>query len=105
MERDVGNMEEKNTYTTQTPVIGTGRRRRKDPMENLLAHLTHDIGGVLKLLWFAVGSFLSFFGAVMTTMIPMNPEARYLWLGFCLATAGISLVLMIKALSTPAVEE
>jgi len=55
-------------------------------------------------LGFAVGSFLSFFGAVMTTMIPMNPQARYLWLGFCLVTAAVSLVLMIKALSKP-VEE
>ena len=70
-----------------------------------MAHLTHDIGGVLKLLWFAVGSFLSFFGAVMTTMIPMNSGARYLWLAFCLVTAAISLVLMIKALSKPVVEE
>jgi hypothetical protein len=98
-------MEAKQVNETQIPVISTGRRRRKDPMENLLEHLTHDTGGVIKLLWFAVGSFLSFFGAVMTTMIPMNPGVRYLWLGFCLATAAISLVLMVKALSTPAVEE
>jgi hypothetical protein len=98
-------MEAKQQDKTQSPVISTGRRRRKDPAENLLAHLIHDTGGVLKLMWFAVGSFLSFFGAVMTTMIPMNSEARYLWLGFCLLTAVVSLVLMIKALSTPAVEE
>jgi hypothetical protein len=93
------------TNETPSPVISTGRRRRKDPAENLLAYLTHDTGGVLKLLGFAVGSFLSFFGAMMTTMVSMNSESRYLWLGFCLATAAISLVLMIKALSAPAVEE
>jgi hypothetical protein len=98
-------MEAKQQDRTQSPVISSGRRRRKDPAENLLAHLAHDTGGVLKLLGFAVGSFLSFFGAVMTTMIPMNPQARYLWLGFCLVTAAVSLVLMIKALSTPVVEE
>ena len=98
-------MEAKQEVKTQLPVISTGRRRRKDPAENLLVHLTHDTGGVLKLLAFAVGSFLSFFGAVMTTMIPMNPQVRYLWLGFCLVTAAVSLVLMIKALSKPVVEE
>jgi len=97
-------MEAKQQDKTQSPVISSGRRRRKDPAENLLAHLTHDTGGVLKLLWFAVGSFLSFFGAVMTTMIPMNSQTRYLWLAFCVVTAAISLVLMIKALSKP-VEE
>jgi hypothetical protein len=98
-------MEAKHQDRTQSPVISTGRRRRKDPAENLLTHLTHDTGGALKLLGFAVGSFLSFFGAMMTTMIPMNHELRYLWLGFCLVTAAISLVLMIKALQTPVVEE
>ena len=98
-------MEAKQEQKTQTPVISTGRRRRKDPAENLLIHLTHDTGGVLKLLAFAVGSFLSFFGAVMTTMIPMNSQVRYLWLAFCLVTAAVSLVLMIKALSKPVVEE
>lgn len=98
-------MEAKQQDKTQSPVISTGGRRRKDPAENLLAHLTHDAGGVLKLLGFAVGSFLSFFGAVMTTMIPMNSQARYLWLAFCLVTAALSLVLMIKALQTPVVEE
>jgi hypothetical protein len=98
-------MEAKQENKTQTPVISTAWRRRKDPAENLLAHLAHDTGGVLKLLWFAVGSFLSFFGAVMTTMIPMNPGVRYLWLGFCLAAAATSLVLMVKALSSPVVEE
>jgi hypothetical protein len=98
-------MEAKQQDKTQSPVISTGRRRRRDPAENLLAHLTHDTGGMVKLLWFAVGSFLSFFGAVMTTMVPMNPGARYLWLAFCLVTAAISLVLMIKALSKPVVEE
>jgi hypothetical protein len=97
-------MEAKQQDKTQSPVISSGRRRKKDPAENLLAHLTHDTGGVLKLLWFAVGSFLSFFGAVMTTMIPMNSQARYLWLAFCIVTAAVSLVLMIKALSKP-VEE
>ena len=97
-------MEAKQEEKTQTPVISTGRRRRKDPAENLLIHLTHDTGGVLKLLAFAVGSFLSFFGAVMTTMIPMNSQTRYLWLAFCIVTAAVSLVLMIKALSKP-VEE
>jgi hypothetical protein len=98
-------MEAKQEEKTQTPVISTGRRRRKDPAENLLIHLTHDTGGVLKLLAFAVGSFLSFFGAVMTTMIPMTSQVRYLWLAFCLVTAAVSLVLMIKALSKPVVEE
>jgi hypothetical protein len=98
-------MEAKQEEKTQTPVISTGRRRRKDPAENLLVHLTHDTGGVLKLLAFAVGSFLSFFGAVMTTMIPMNSQVRYLWLAFCLVSAAVSLVLMIKALSKPVVEE
>ena len=98
-------MEAKQEVKTQSPVISSGRRRRKDPAENLLTHLTHDTGGVLKLLWFAVGSFLSFFGAVMTTMIPMNHQERYLWLAFCVVTAAVSLVLMVKALSTPAVEE
>ena len=97
-------MEAKQQDKTQSPVISSERRRRKDPAENLLAHLTHDTGGVLKLLWFAVGSFLSFFGAVMTTMIPMNSQTRYLWLAFCIVTAAVSLVLMIKALSKP-VEE
>jgi len=97
-------MEAKQQDKTQSPVISSGRRRRKDPAENLLAHLTHDTGGVLKLLWFAVGSFLSFFGAVMTTMIPMNSQTRYLWLAFCIVTAAVSMVLMIKALSKP-VEE
>jgi hypothetical protein len=97
-------MEAKQQDKTQSPVISSGRRRRKDPAENLLAHLTHDTGGVLKLLWFAVGSFLSFFGAVMTTMIPMNAQTRYLWLAFCIVSAAVSLVLMIKALSKP-VEE
>ena len=97
-------MEAKQQDKTQSTVISTGRRRRRDPAESLLAHLTHDTGGLLKLMWFAVGSFLSFFGAVMTTMIPMNPGARYLWLAFCLVTAAVSLVLMIKALSKP-VEE
>ena len=97
-------MEAKEQDKTQSPVISSGRRRKKDPAENLLAHLTHDTGGVLKLLWFAVGSFLSFFGAVMTTMIPMNSQTRYLWLAFCIVTAAVSLVLMIKALSKP-VEE
>ena len=97
-------MEAKQEVKTQLPVISTGRRRKKDPAENLLAHLTHDTGGLLKLMWFAVGSFLSFFGAVMTTMIPMNSGARYLWLAFCLVAVAISLVLMIKALSKP-VEE
>ncbi|HEY2423775.1 MAG TPA: hypothetical protein VGH55_06705 [Chthoniobacterales bacterium] len=97
-------MEAKQQDKTQSPVISSGRRRKKDPAENLLAHLTHDTGGVLKLLWFAVGSFLSFFGAVMTTMIPMNSQTRYLWLAFCIVTAAVSLVLMIKALSKP-VEE
>jgi hypothetical protein len=98
-------MEAKQINITQSPAIGTGRRRRKDPAENLLAYLTHDTGGVLKLLGFAVGSFLSFFGAMMTTFVSSQPEARYLWLGFCLVTAAISLILMISALSTPAVEE
>jgi hypothetical protein len=97
-------MEAKQQDKTQSPVISSGRRRKKDPAENLLAHLTHDTGGVLKLLWFAVGSFLSFFGAVMTTMIPMNSQTRYLWLAFCIVTAAVSMVLMIKALSKP-VEE
>ena len=97
-------MEAKQQDKTQSPVISSGRRRKKDPAENLLAHLTHDTGGVLKLLWFAVGSFLSFFGAVMTTMIPMNSQTRYLWLAFCIVTAAVSLVLMVKALSKP-VEE
>jgi hypothetical protein len=97
-------MEAKQQLKTQSPVISSGRRRRRDPADNLLAHLTHDTGGVLKLLWFAVGSFLSFFGAVMTTMIPMNSQTRYLWLAFCVVTAAVSLVLMIKALSKP-VEE
>jgi len=97
-------MEAKQQDKTQSPVISSGRRRRKDPAENLLAHLTHDTGGVLKLLWFAVGSFLSFFGAVMTTMIPMDSQTRYLWLAFCIVTAAVSMVLMIKALSKP-VEE
>jgi hypothetical protein len=97
-------MEAKQQDKTQSPVISSGLRRKKDPAENLLAHLTHDTGGVLKLLWFAVGSFLSFFGAVMTTMIPMNSQTRYLWLAFCIVTAAVSLVLMIKALSKP-VEE
>jgi hypothetical protein len=97
-------MEAKQQDKTQSPVISSGRRRKTDPAENLLAHLTHDTGGVLKLLWFAVGSFLSFFGAVMTTMIPMNSQTRYLWLAFCIVTAAVSLVLMIKALSKP-VEE
>jgi hypothetical protein len=97
-------MEAKQQDKTQSPVISSGRRRKKDPAENLLAHLTHDTGGVLKLLWFAVGSFLSFFGAVMTTMIPMDSQTRYLWLAFCIVTAAVSLVLMIKALSKP-VEE
>ena len=96
-------MEAKQQDKTQSPVISS-RRRRKDPAENLLAHLTHDTGGVLKLLWFAVGSFLSFFGAVMTTMIPMNSQTRYLWLAFCVFTAAVSLILMVKALSKP-VEE
>jgi hypothetical protein len=98
-------MEAKQQDKTQSPVISTGRRRRRDPAQDLLIHLTHDIGGLLKLLAFAVGSFLSFFGAVMTTMIPMNHQERYLWLGFCLVTAAVSLVLMIKALSKPVVEE
>jgi hypothetical protein len=98
-------MEAKQINKSQSPAISTGRRRRNDPAENLLAYLTHDTGGVLKLLGFAVGSFLSFFGAMMTTMLSINPEGRYLWLGFCLVTAAISLVLMIKALSTPVVEE
>jgi hypothetical protein len=98
-------MEAKQEVNTQAPVISTGRRRRRDPAEDLLVHLTHDTGGLLKLLGFAVGSFLSFFGAVMTTMIPMNHQERYLWLGFCLVTAAVSLVLMIKALSRPVVEE
>jgi hypothetical protein len=97
-------MEAKQQDKTQSPVISSGRRRKKDPAENLLVHLTHDTGGVLKLLWFAVGSFLSFFGAVMTTMIPMNSQTRYLWLAFCIVTAAVSMVLMIKALSKP-VEE
>jgi hypothetical protein len=97
-------MEAKLQDKTQSPVISSGRRRRRDPAENLLAHLTHDTGGVLKLLWFAVGSFLSFFGAVMTTMIPMDSQTRYLWLAFCVVTAAVSLVLMVKALSKP-VEE
>jgi hypothetical protein len=97
-------MEAKQQDKTQSPVISSGRRRKKDPAENLLAHLTHDTGGVLKLLWFAVGSFLSFFGAVMTTMIPMDSQTRYLWLAFCIVTAAVSLVLMIKALSKPAEE-
>ena len=97
-------MEAKQQDKTQSPVISSGRRRKKDPAEHLLVHLTHDTGGVLKLLWFAVGSFLSFFGAVMTTMIPMNSQTRYLWLAFCIVTAAVSLVLMIKALSKP-VEE
>ena len=97
-------MEAKQQDKTQSPVISSGRRRKKDPAENLLAHLTHDTGGVLKLLWFAVGSFLSFFGAVMTTMIPMDSQTRYLWLAFCIVTAAVSMVLMIKALSKP-VEE
>ena len=97
-------MEAKQINKTQSPAISTGRRRRKDPAQNLLAYLTHDTGGVLKLLWFAVGSFLSFFGAVMTTMIPMNSQTRYLWLAFCIVTASVSMVLMIKALSKP-VEE
>jgi hypothetical protein len=97
-------MEAKQQDKIQSPVISSGRRRRKDPAENLLAHLTHDTGGVLKLLWFAVGSFLSFFGAVMTTMIPMDSQTRYLWLAFCIVTAAVSMVLMIKALSKP-VEE
>jgi hypothetical protein len=98
-------MEAKQQDRTQSPVISSGRRRRRDPAQDLLVHLTHDTGGLLKLLAFAVGSFLSFFGAVMTTMIPMNHEVRYLWLGFCLVTAAVSLVLMIKALSRPVVEE
>ena len=98
-------MEAKQEVQTQEPVISSTRRRRRDPAEDLLTHLTHDTGGLLKLLAFAVGSFLSFFGAVMTTMIPMNPQERYLWLAFCLVTAAVSLVLMIKALSRPAVEE
>jgi hypothetical protein len=98
-------MEAKQINKSQPLAIGTGRRRRKDPAENLLAYLTHDTGGVLKLLGFAVGSFLSFFGAMMTTIVSNQPEPRYLWLGFCLVTAAISLVLMISALSTPAVEE
>lgn len=98
-------MEAKTQNNTQLSAIGTGRRRRKDPAENLLAYLTHDTEGVLKLLGFAVGSFLSFFGAVMTTFVSIQPEPRYLWLGFCLVTAAISLILMISALSKPAVEE
>ena len=98
-------MEAKQQDKTQSPVISSGRRRKKDPAENLLAHLTHDTGGVLKLLGFAVGSFLSFFGAVMTTFVSIQPGPRYLWLGFCLVTAAISLILMISALSKPAVEE
>ena len=98
-------MEAKQINITQSPTIGAGRRRRKDPAENLLTYLTHDTGGVLKLLGFAVGSFLSFFGAMMTTFVASQPEPRYLWLGFCLVTAAISLILMISALSTPAVEE
>ena len=105
VEKKVGNMEAKTQNNTQLSAIGTGRRRRKDPAENLLAYLTHDTGGVLKLLGFAVGSFLSFFGAVMTTFVSIQPEPRYLWLGFCLVTAAISLILMISALSKPAVEE
>jgi hypothetical protein len=98
-------MEAKTQNNTQLSAIGTGRRRRKDPAENLLTYLTHDTGGVLKLLGFAVGSFLSFFGAVMTTFVSVQPEPRYLWLVFCLVTAAISLILMISALSKPAVEE
>jgi hypothetical protein len=98
-------MEAKQINKNQPLAIGTGRRRRKDPAENLLAYLTHDTGGVLKLLGFAVGSFLSFFGAMMTTFVSNQPEPRYLWLGFCLVTAAISLVLMVSALSTPTLEE
>ena len=59
----------------------------------------------MKLLAFAVASFLSFFGACMTTFVSIHPGPRYLWLGFCLATAAISLVLMIRALSAPELEE
>jgi hypothetical protein len=42
---------------------------------------------------------------MMTTFVSSQPEPRYLWLGFCLVTAAVSLILMISALSTPAVEE
>ena len=91
--------------STSSPVSGTGRRKRRDPAEDLLTHLTHDAGGVMKLLAFAVASFLSFFGACMATFVSIQPGPRYLWLGFCLVTAAISVVIMIRALSAPAVEE
>ena len=105
MEWTSGNMEAKQENNIQSLVTSTGRRRRKDPAENLLAYLTHDTGGVVKLLAFAVGSFLSFFGAMMTTFVTIEPGPRYLWLGFCLVTAAISAVLLIRALSNPVVEE
>ncbi|MBV8813628.1 MAG: hypothetical protein JO271_03980 [Verrucomicrobia bacterium] len=91
--------------STPSPVNNSGRRKRRDPAEDLLTHLTHDTGGAVKLLAFAVASFLSFFGACMTTFVSIQPGPRYLWLGFCLATAAISLVLMIRALSAPELEE
>src|SRR5260370_26183731 len=105
VQKKAGNMEAKTQNNTQLSAVGTGRRRRKDPAENLLAYLTQDTGGELNVLGYAVGSFLSFFGAVMTTFVSIQPEPRYLWLGFCLVTAAISLILMISALSKPAVGE
>jgi len=97
-------MEAKQNNTSST-VSGRGRRKRRDPAEDLLTHLSHDTGGAVRLLAFAVGSFLSFFGACMTTFVSIQPGPRYLWLGFCLITAAISVVLMIRALSRPVVEE
>jgi hypothetical protein len=41
----------------------------------------------------------------MMTFVSIQPGPRYLWLGFCIATAVISAVLMIRALSAPVVEE
>jgi hypothetical protein len=90
---------------TPSPVSGTRRRKRQDPAKHLRTYLARDIGGAVKLLAFAVGSFLSFFGVCMTTFVSIQPVPRYLWLGFCLGTTAISFVFLIRALSTPVLEE
>jgi uncharacterized MAPEG superfamily protein len=95
-------MEAKKTETPSAVGV-TGRRKKQDP-EDMLTQIHQDTGRAMKLLGFALVTFLTYFAACMTTFVSTGLDERYIWLAICLLAATASLVFLILASSRPVSE-
>jgi hypothetical protein len=92
------------TTDLPTPIGGTGRRKTWDA-EDVLTQVHQDTSRAMKLLGFALVTFLTYFAACMTTFVSTGLDERYIWLAICLLAATASLVLLILALPRPVSEK